>query len=350
MPVQDIVNELTNLTLETIEFGIPETFYDSETIDADQYGKSEARPGMLYPAKARPTMGLDSSFHTVKTAALSQEVDAFSNKMIQAGQQVVGALPTIWGGALEGSGGTAKEVEQSRAAALQRLNLTWVMVKIWWAEVMAKSVRSFAVNMKDDEKYVEAKGSSFVNVWIRKAEMSGKVGAVEPDINEAFPISWAQKRDILMGLIAMKNPMVESVIMHPENAGIVAGTIGFPELYIPGDDARNKQLYEISELIMAEAIPTGMPGPDGQEVLQPTLPIAMWENHAVEAEVCKAWLMSEVGLELKKTNPGAYMNVVAHMQMHDFQVQMAAQAEAEAEGEDDVQSKKDDGSGPPSGS
>jgi len=60
--------------------------------------------------------------------------------------------------------------------------------------------------------------------------------------------------------------------------------------------------------------------------------------------------MSEVGLELKKTNPGAYMNVVAHMQMHDFQVQMAAQAEAEAEGEDDVQSKKDDGSGPPSGS
>lgn len=330
VPIQDITNELVNITLETVEFGIPETFYDSETIDSEQYGNSEARPGMLYPAKARPTMGLDSSFYTVKTATLGQEVGAFAQQMTQAGQQVVGALPTIWGGALEGSGGTAKEVEQSRAAALQRLNLTWTMVKVWWAEVMSKSVRSFAVNMKDDEKFVQAKGSSFINVWIRQAEMTGKVGSVEPDVNEAFPISWAQKRDILMGLIAMKNPMIESVIAHPENAGIIAGTVGFPELYIPGDDARNKQLYEIGELIMAEAIPTGMPGPDGQEVLQPTVPIAMWENHAVEAEVCKAWLMSEVGLEMKKNNPGAYMNVVAHMQMHDFQVQQAAAAEAEA--------------------
>jgi len=78
-----------------------------------------------------------------------------------------------------------------------------------------------------------------------------------------------------------------------------------------------------------------MLGPDGQEVLQPTVPINIWDNHIVEAEVCKAWLKSEVGLELKKTNPGAYMNTVAHMQMHDFQVQMAAQAEAEAEGEND---------------
>jgi hypothetical protein len=351
VPVQDITNELTNLTLETIEFGIPETFYDSETIDADQYGKSEARPGMLYPAKARPTMGLDSSFHTVKTSALSQEVDNFANRITDAGQLVVGAQPTIWGGALEGAGGTAREVEQSKASALQRLNLTWTMLKIWWADVMAKSVRSFAVNMKDDEKYVEAKGNSFINVWIRRAEMTGKVGSIEPDVNEAFPISWAQKRDILMNMIALKNPMVESVLAHPENAGTIASVIGFPELYIPGDDARNKQLYEISQLVMAQPMvmpppmpvqgvegeagpPMNGPGegePPMQEQFQSTIPVEEWNDHPVESETCKAWLMSDVGIDTKEKNPAGYMNVVTHMQEHDKFIQQAQAAEMAAQ-------------------
>lgn len=374
IPVQDIQNELTNLTLETIEFGIPETFYDSEAIEGEQYGKSEARPGMLYPAKARPTMGLDSSFHTVKTATLSQEVENFADRMTQAGQHIVGAQPTIWGGALEGSGGTAKEVEQSRASALQRLNLTWTFVKVWWAELMSKSVRSFAVNMKDDEKYVQAKGASFVNVWIRQAQMTGKVGAVEPDINESFPISWAQKRDILMSLIALKNPMVDEVISHPENSGTVAGYIGFPELYIPGDDDRNKQLWEISQLILTSPmmLPPPMPGPGmgqppeqqgpppeqqqqggmppqgpPQEQMHSSIPIQQWENHSVEAETCKAWLKSEVGIDAKQNNPGGYMNVVAHMQEHDQVAQMQAAAQAAQENQDASSQKRGSPSGGP---
>ena len=333
VPIQDITNELTNLTLETVEFGIPETFYESDAIDSDQYQKSEARPGMLYPAKSRAGMGLDSSFHTIKTSALSQEVDTFADRMTQAGQFVSGAFPTIWGGAMEGGGGTAKEYEQSRAMALQRLNLNWLNVKMWWSDVMSKAVRSFAVHMKDDEKFVEKKGGSFMNVWIKRAQMTGKVGQVEPDVSEAFPISWAQKRDIIMNLISMKDPMVDSIISHPENSGTVATIVGFPELYIPGDDARNKQLWEISLLIQAQPTPTGIPDPTqpGHEALQPSIPVEAWEIHPVESETCKAWLMSEVGIDAKVNNPGGYMNVVAHMQMHDFQIaqhqaQMAAQA------------------------
>lgn len=343
IPVQDITNELTNLTLETVEFGIPETFYDAEAIDSDQYGKSEARPGMLYPAKPRATMGMDSSFHTIKTATLSQEVDNFADRVTQAGQFVSGAMPTIWGGALEGSGGTAKEVENARAMSLQRLNLTWIMVKTWWADVMAKAVRSFAVNMKDDERYVEAKGNNFVNVWIRRAEMTGRIGQVESDISEAFPISWAQKRDILLSLINIKNPLVDVVLSHPENAGVVASTIGFPELYIPGDDDRNKQLYEISQLLMAQPLPMGVPGPDGQEMLQPTITVEQWENHTVEAETIKAWLKSEVGIETRETNPAGYMNIVAHLQMHEMFVAQQMMAEAANQGEGNGEERQSSG-------
>jgi hypothetical protein len=38
----------------------------------------------------------------------------------------------------------------------------------------------------------------------------------------------------------------------------------------------------------------------------------------VEAEICKSWLRSEVGLDCKQNNPGGYMNVVSHLKMHDF--------------------------------
>lgn len=348
IPIQDITNELTNLTLETIEFGIPETFYDPEAIDREAYSKSEARPGMMYPAKPRTQMGLDSSFHTVKTSTLSQEVGPFAEKIEQYGQLVVGAQPTIWGGALEGSGGTAREVEQSKASALQRLNLTWILTKVWWSEVMAKSVTSFAKNMTSDERYVEKKGNSFVNVWIRRTEMEGKVGQVEPEINEAFPVSWTQKRDILLNLISLKNPMSDAVISHPENSSTVAAAIGFPELYIPGDDSRNKQLWEISQLIMSEPMPTGMPNPTDpmQEAMMPSIMVEKWEDHIVEGETCRAWLISEVGIDCKQNNPAAYMNVVAHMTMHDQQAQAMAAQQAAMQGEENEKAGQD---APPSG-
>ena len=50
------------------------------------------------------------------------------------------------------------------------------------------------------------------------------------------------------------------------------------------------------------------------------------DNHKVEAEVCAAWLKSEVGQEMKKTNPAAYLNVLLHKKEHD---QAAMQKELE---------------------
>jgi len=41
-----------------------------------------------------------------------------------------------------------------------------------------------------------------------KAELTGKVGNVEPDPSEQFPLSWSQKRDLFMQLITMQNPVI----------------------------------------------------------------------------------------------------------------------------------------------
>jgi len=338
VPIQDMTNESYNLTLEGIEFGIPEIFADPDVLNFDAYDKSEARPGQISPAKAPSGRSLGEGFYEVKSSSISQEIDRFMLRLEREGQFVSGALPTVFGGAIQGGTGTAREYEMSRSQALQRLQITWKVVKTWWAQMLSKSVRSFANHMDEDKKYVEQRGSSFVNVWIKKADMGGKVGEVEPDVNESFPIGWAQKRDLIMQLIQYNNDDIMTVIRHPENASLVAAIIGVPDLYIPGDDDRNKQLAEIAELILeqpTEQPPQMVPGPEGpmpaigpngqpaQPQMQSSIPIEPeLDNNEVEAETCKAWLKSEVGMFYKKTQPQAYLNVLLHMKEHLHQAQM----------------------------
>ena len=132
----------------------------------------------------------------------------------------------------------------------------------------------------------------------------------------------------------MQNEDIMTVIRHPENAGVIAQIIGVPNLYIPGDDDRNKQLYEISQLIVAEPIDTP-PTPENSTGMLSTVPVTPeLDNHTVEAEVCKAWLKSEVGIDAKENNPPGYANVLAHMKEHQFfeQMMMATQPQTDAQG------------------
>jgi hypothetical protein len=328
VPLQDMTNELANLTLETVEFGIPETFADGRVIDFDAYQRQEARPGQISEATAPAGQGLASGFYEMKAATLSREVDQFAERVTQAAQFVQGTYPSIYGGTLQGGGGTAREYELSKASALQRLSTTWLIVQEWWAKIMGKAVDSTVENMKEDERYVQQQGSNFMNVWIRKADLQGSTSRVEPEIAENFPVSWAQKKDAILNLIQMKDPQVSTVISHPENASLVASIIGVPELYIPGDDDRNKQLMEISLLIRAEPqqVP---PNPNNPRGLVSTVPVVSdLDNNDIEAEICKSWLKSEVGQDAKVNNPGGYANVLAHLREHLFfiaQVEMAAQ-------------------------
>jgi len=60
--------------------------------------------------------------------------------------------------------------------------------------------------------------------------------------------------------------------------------------------------------------------------MEPTL-----DNHEVEMLTCQAWLKSDVGMQYKKENPGAYLNVLLHMQAHQMLVQKAQAEEDKAE-------------------
>jgi hypothetical protein len=298
-------------------------------IDFDVYSRQEARPGQMTQATAPAGQNLAGGFFESKPATLSKEVEPFADRIHNMSQFVMGSYPSIYGGSLEGGSGTAKEYEMSKASALQRLSTTWTILQEWWCRVMKKATDSYVKNLQEDEAFVKAQGGSFINVWIRQADLSGDIGNVEPEISETFPVSWTQKRDILLNLIQMNNEDIAAVIRHPENAGFVASTIGVPELYIPGDDDRNKQLAEIAMLITGEPIEMGGMGPTGPMMLSSVPVDPILDNHQNEAETCRAWLKSPVGQDYKQNNPGAYANVLAHLKEHDMFVQQALQAQAE---------------------
>jgi hypothetical protein len=338
--VQDITNDLISLVIQTVEHGIPQTFADPKVLNFNSYRNSEVIPGGIYPATPKSGKALSEGFYEVKTATLSQEVLPFAQKIQEIGQLVSGALPSLFGGQMAGSR-TASEYSMSRAQSQQRLQTTWKMLLYWWKNIFGKAIPLYIKEMKDDEKQVQKdEFGNFINVFIRKSELEGKIGSVELEANESLPITWNQQKDAIMELFKLNNEEVNSTLASPENMPFLRKAIGLTEYIIPGEDDRQKQYEEIQLLVNSE--PIEMP-PDPNMVMQaqqmgqpPPQPTELpsievdqdVDNHKLEADICRRWLVSDAGRLCKTENPNGYKNVLLHMKMHqqiDQQMQMQQQ-------------------------
>lgn len=341
--VQDITSDLISLTLQTIEHGIQQTFADPGVLNFEQYRQAETMPGGVYPAIPKTGKSVQDGFFETRTATLSAEVLPFFQQIQSLGQTVSGALPSLFGGQLSGSR-TASEYSMSRAQALQRLQNTWKMLTIWWKTVFSKVIPMYIKEVQSDEHSVE-KGDqgNFINVFIRRAELEGKIGRVELEANENLPITWAQRKDTFMELLKLQNPQIMAALSAPENVKYLVEAIGLDDFEVPGEDDRQKQYEEIKLLINSEPIVMppdpqqaqlaammGQPPPPDQEM--PSVEVDKdLDNHAVEAEICRTYLVGDAGRLLKIENPLGYKNVLLHMKEHMQMVQQAMQAEQAAQ-------------------
>lgn len=319
IPLQDSENDLFNLGLQSIEYGIPETFAHPKTLNLQSYSKTSATPGMISPAvPPGPDKALSDGFHTIKAATLSNEYTTFQQGLRSTQQFVTGAFPSLFGGDMNSGSGTATEYTESRARALQRLQLTWQMMSTFWSAVIYKTVRDFADNLKFDENFVQKQNGSYVNIWIRKSELQGKVGQVNPETNTQLPQSWAQKKDFIMGLIKLQDPLIGQILLHPNNSESIKQIVGMPEFYIPGENDRSKQYQEY--YLLSQGQPNGN---------QPSIPVDIdVDDHAVHMSVLKNILVSAVGVNLYQTNPAGYQNNIMHYRMHEMANQAKTQAPA----------------------
>lgn len=308
---QEKLNVLDNLTLETIEQGISTVFADPDTLDFEDYKKHELRPGMYAPARAKVGQNLGASFYEGPKATLSREVPLYREQLDHDAQFLVGSFPSIYGGPGEGSSRTAAEYDMSRQMALQRLSITWTMFAHWWARLMDKCVRIYVENVIADEHYVAKNKGNYVNVWIRQSELSGKVGEVEAEAAETFPVTLGQKQSLLFKLIGLNNDLINAALFDVENRKIIADVLAFPELNIPDEAQRTKQMREI-QMMIDKKIPVE---------IEPEI-----DENPIHIDVLKDFMAGDKGYDLKVTEPDVYNLLMAHLMAHQ-QAEMMQQVQ-----------------------
>lgn len=316
--IQEITNDLISLTLQTVEHGIGQTFADPAVLNFNAYRQMESVPGGIYEAIPKSGKTLSDGFHEIKTANLSPEVMPFATQIQGLAQLVSGALPSLFGGQMQGSE-TASQYSMSRAQALQRLQNTWKVFTTWWKEVFGKVIPAYIQEVQIDEKSVERDtDGNFINTFIRKAELEGKIGRVELEANENLPLTWSQQKDIIMQLLTAASPEILNIIGSPENLPVIRQAIGLTDFYVPGEDDRNHQYDEIKLLLESEPMPTGDP-------MMPEMPSVdvdpIYENHAIEFEIVRKWAISPAGQQAKTDNEAGYKNVLLHGKLHHMIMQ-----------------------------
>lgn len=320
--IQDIVNDLISLTIQTIEHGIEQTWADPSIVNAEGQTQIEAAPGLITLTKPAAGQNISDGFFSTKPATLSPEVFTFYKIVQELAQFVTGALPSIFGGGqASNSSNTASEYAMSKGMALQRLQTPWKMFTIWWKTIFSKVIPMYMKEMKDDEKYVQRIPGSvdkFENVVIKKAELGGKIGDVELEASEQLPITDDQKRELIMELFNLNNMEVMQALIDPVNLPFIKKVTRMDEFKLPGEDYRQKQLEEIQQLLQAMPQPTPqMDANTGQQILLPSIMVDQdLDDHEIEAAVCRNWLVSEVGRETKQDNPQGYQNVLLHYKAH----------------------------------
>jgi hypothetical protein len=319
--IQDINAEIDELELQTMEHGISELFIASDAIDFDRYGNQQAKPGNVTQAFKEPGKNIGDNFFETRTATLSPEIAGLTGKYKNYAEFVTGDFPTVYGGAIPGTS-TATEYTKSQNQALQRLGTVSTIASFLWAEIINKAVREYAQYLEYDEKLVDKTSSGFSTTNVDHMTLGrGEVGNCEPEFSDLLPMGPAEIKDTLVQLVQSKEPMLISMLSHPQNNELVKKALGIPELYIPGINDRTKQYREISQLIQEQPKPSPN-SPLGQES---SIPPEEFDDHMVEMEVCKVWLNSSKGQKAKVENPTGYQNVVLHWKAHQMMQQMATQ-------------------------
>ncbi len=370
--VQERFNTLSNLQIETYEYGIPPIYADSEVLDFDALQSQTAEPGAHYPAKAKAGQPLAAGFFQPAAARVPPDLAQHSAELMgPVAQFLTGAFPALFGGAMTNTS-TAAGYAMARDQAMGRIGLVWRRMKFFHADVMLAAVDCFRRNRPSDvEITLLGAGAAFQSQWIRLADLKGSLFSY-PETEEQYPTLWSEQRAVLMQLMANPDPRLQAVLGDPANLGLLKRLIGLDELVIPDEEARTKQYREIAQLLEEQPIAISArsaPGsassagtevetagaavegmraasrqPDGnrpagrelqsatEEILPSIVPDEFTDNHAVELDACMRWFSSDAGQAAKIANPAGYANVRAHAQMHqEFLRQAAASASQQAQ-------------------
>jgi len=355
--VQERFNTLSNLQIETYEYGIPPIYADSEVLDFDALQSQTAEPGAHYPAKAKAGQPLAAGFFQPAAARVPPDLAQHSAELMgPVAQFLTGAFPALFGGAMANTS-TAAGYAMARDQAMGRIGLVWRRMKFFHADVMLAAVDCFRRNRPSDvEITLLGAGAAFQSQWIRLADLKGSLFSY-PETEEQYPTLWSEQRAVLMQLMANPDPRLQAVLGDPSNLGLLKRLIGLDELVIPDEESRSKQYREIAQMLAEQPMVVSSAAQSGREnsatiaagvgttnaggipfamsqgknpplrsqsnsavasekCVPSIMPDEFTDNHAIELDACMRWFSSDAGQAAKIANPAGYANIRAHAQMH----------------------------------
>ncbi len=246
--VQERFNTLSNLQIETYEYGIPPIYADSEVLDFDSLQNQTAEPGAHYPARAKPGQSLAAGFFQPEAAQVPPDLAQHAASLMgPVAQFLTGAFPALFGGSMANND-TAAGYSMARDQAMGRIGLVWRRMKFFHADIMLLAVDCFRRNRPNDvEVTLLGAGAAFESKWIRLADLKGNLFSY-PETDEQYPTLWSQQRAVLLQLLANPDPQLQAVLAHPENMALIKRLIGLEELVVPDEESRTKQYREIAQM------------------------------------------------------------------------------------------------------
>jgi hypothetical protein len=311
IPIQERFNDLTNLMMETYEYGIPITWADQEAVDIEGLQEQIAEPGSVQPIHLKAGQSAGEAFFTPAPAVVSADMLRHTMDLMgPIAQFVTGAFPSLFGGNMEDQK-TASAYAMARDQAMGRLGIVWRRMRQFHADTMRLAVGCFQKNRAEDvELPLIGAGKEFKAEWIRLGDLKGNFTA-HPEGDENFPTLWTQQRGVYMELLKMAgNPQIAALLADPDNMELGKRLLGLTELDVPAEGPRDKQRREIEQLLAGQPVDVD---PD-------------FDNHGVELEVATDWMNSDAGQSAKQDNPQGYMAVRRHALQHkQFVQQLQAQ-------------------------
>jgi len=307
--IQDIINDTTNIGVETLERGVSWMLADPQTIDFNALRSRARRPAEIVPVKPGTT-GLKDSLYNAPVSKMSEELVPFRDKVHEDAREISGIQKAVFGAEGPTASGTAAEYEGRRNQAMMQLSVPWDCLRSFLSKTLENGAKQIARHSVDA---VVAPGSS---ERIDVADLAE--GGWHYEVEETMPITPGQRADRLLFLLDKPNISGPLGLLDPSGIPVIYDLLGISGLHPPNAEAIEAIRETINQLL--QEAPMQQPGPDGQPVTLPSIQ-PKWEyDPALAVAVTKAWALTAAGRKAPQENPQGYENVIAFGQAYEQQM------------------------------
>lgn len=310
---QDLTNTCLNITAETLERQIPQTFVDVDTIDLKARNKHQL-PASYIPVRRKSGQKLEDGIGRVAVAKTEPEMTEYPVMLREHAAEGVGITPPIFGGS-GASGQTAYETSVKKNQALVVLSPSLSALRKLIAGALQNGVMQMALHSggKVPSPYAPRTESEDIDGLEELTE-----GGWHAEPQDEMPQGSSERRADLRDLMK-NNPQALPALgfMEIDNIPIIQDTlVGLPDWKIPNSDALAKVYRCVLQLLQSKPIEQPSQQVPGQVIKIPSIPVDEWDDHDFFASALVAWLSTEQAEQQRQQNIDGFDNVTAFWKCH----------------------------------